>query len=37
MILNGVTPIIAHPERHNDVMEDISIVTDWLELVVLFK
>ena len=27
----GVTPIIAHPERYNDVMEDISIVTNWLE------
>ena len=27
----GVTPIIAHPERYNDVMKDISIVTEWLE------
>ena len=27
----GVTPVIAHPERYKAVMEDTSIVTNWLE------
>ena len=27
----GVTPVIAHPERYSPVMENISIVTNWLE------
>ena len=29
--MNGITPIIAHPERYNQVQENINIVADWLE------
>ncbi len=29
--MNGITPIIAHPERYKAVQENINIVADWLE------
>ena len=29
--IEGVTPIIAHPERYKDVQEDIHLVTRWIE------
>jgi protein-tyrosine phosphatase len=29
--MNGITPIIAHPERYKAVQENIYIVADWLE------
>ena len=29
--VNGVTPIIAHPERYKAVQQNINIVADWLE------
>ena len=29
--MQGVTPIIAHPERYKPVQKDISIVANWLE------
>jgi len=28
--MNGVTPIIAHPERYRPVQENITLVYDWL-------
>jgi len=29
--MNGITPIIAHPERYKAVQQNINIVADWLE------
>ena len=29
--MNGVTPIIAHPERYKDVQKNLSIVESWLK------
>ena len=29
---NGITPIIAHPERYGQVVEDPNVVFDWLKL-----
>ena len=29
--MKGVTPIIAHPERYNQVQRNINIVAEWLE------
>ena len=29
--MNGITPIIAHPERYKPVQEDISLVYNWLK------
>ena len=29
--IEGVTPIIAHPERYKDVQEDIHLVSRWIE------
>ena len=29
--MRGITPIIAHPERYNQVQENINIVAEWLE------
>ena len=29
--MNGVTPIVAHPERYRQVQENINIVSEWLE------
>ena len=31
LMLNGVTPIIAHPERYRQVQLDVSIVENWID------
>ena len=28
--LNGITPIVAHPERYRFIQQDINIIEDWL-------
>ena len=29
--LNGITPIVAHPERYRFIRQNINIVEDWLD------
>ena len=28
--MNGITPIIAHPERYKKVQNDLNIIFDWI-------
>ena len=32
LILKGITPIIAHPERYREIQNDISILKEWVDL-----
>ena len=32
LMINGVTPIIAHPERYRVIQNDISIIRKWIDL-----